>query len=107
MNPLDRDSLLMILSTPKNALLKQYHRLFEIDGIEMEINEEAKAYIVDKALEFKLGARGLRTLCEAVFTEAMFEMPSNGEKHLKVDKAYVQAQLDTHSAALNSLKAAS
>jgi len=107
MNPLDRDSLLMILSTPKNALLKQYHRLFEIDGIEMEIDEEAKAYIVDKALEFKLGARGLRTLCEAVFTEAMFEMPSNGEKHLKVDKAYVQAQLDTQSAALNSLKAAS
>src|SRR6056300_1648196 len=93
MDPLDRESLLLILSQPKNALLKQYERLFEIDGIQLEIDVEAKGYIVDKALEYKLGARGLRTLCEAVFTDAMFEMPSGELKHLKVDKAYVEAQL--------------
>jgi ATP-dependent Clp protease ATP-binding subunit ClpX len=107
MDPLDRESLLLILSQPKNALLKQYERLFEIDGIQLEIDEEAKGYIVDKALEYKLGARGLRTLCEAVFTDAMFEMPSGELKHLKVDKAYVEAQLETHSKSLNTLKAAS
>jgi ATP-dependent Clp protease ATP-binding subunit ClpX len=107
MDPLDRESLLLILSQPKNALLKQYERLFEIDGIQLEIDEEAKGYIVDKALEYKLGARGLRTLCEAVFTDAMFEMPSGELKHLKVDKAYVEEQLETHSKSLNTLKAAS
>ena len=107
MDPLDRESLLLILSQPKNALLKQYERLFEIDGIQLEIDEEAKGYIVDKALEYKLGARGLRTLCEAVFTDAMFEMPSGELKHLKVDKAYVQEQLESHSKPLNTLKAAS
>ena len=107
MDPLDRESLLLILSQPKNALLKQYERLFEIDGIQLEIDEEAKGYIVDKALEYKLGARGLRTLCEAVFTDAMFEMPSGELKHLKVDKAYVEAQLETHSKSLSTLKAAS
>ena len=97
----------MILTKPKNALLKQYERLFEMDGIQIEIDEEAKEFIVDKALEYKLGARGLRTLCEAVFTEAMFEMPSGELKLLKVDKAYVQEQLGTHSKSLNTLKAAS
>jgi ATP-dependent Clp protease ATP-binding subunit ClpX len=107
MDPLDRESLLMILTKPKNALLKQYERLFEMDGIQIEVDEEAKEFIVDKALEYKLGARGLRTLCEAVFTDAMFEMPSGELKLLKVDKAYVQDQLGTHSKSLNTLKAAS
>jgi len=82
LNPLDADALRKILTEPKNALIKQYKKLFEMEGIELEFNEGALAYIVEKASEFKLGARGLRSICEAIVNDAMFELP--GSK--KVDK---------------------
>jgi len=89
MDPLDRTTLRAILTEPKNALVKQYEKLFEMDGIRLTITDEALDYIVDKALEYKLGARGLRSLCEAILTDAMYELPSKDEvKELVVDKDY-------------------
>src|SRR5210317_751620 len=76
MEPLDRKTLRAILTEPKNAIIKQYEKLFAMDGISFTITEQALDYIVDKAIEYRLGARGLRSLCEAVFTDAMFELPS-------------------------------
>lgn len=76
LNPLDRDVLRLILTEPKNALIKQYLRLFEMDGIELVFEPEVLDYIVDRALEFKLGARGLRSICELIIVDAMFEAPS-------------------------------
>ena len=93
MNPLDRETLREILTQPKNALIKQYERLFEMDGIALQFTSGALDYIVDKALEYKLGARGLRSLCEAVLNDAMFELPHSGEESLKVSKAYVEQKL--------------
>ena len=75
MNPLDAATLRAILTQPKNAIIKQYEKLFAMDELEFSINEEALDFIVEKAVEYKLGARGLRSLCEAVLTDAMFEMP--------------------------------
>ncbi|MGI9552332.1 MAG: ATP-dependent Clp protease ATP-binding subunit ClpX, partial [Aurantibacter sp.] len=86
MNPLDQKTLRAILTEPKNAIIKQYEKLFAMDGITFTITEQALDYIVQKAIEYKLGARGLRSLCEAIFTDAMFEMPSTGEKEFKVTK---------------------
>ena len=77
MNPLDKKTLRAILTQPKNAIIKQYEKLFEMDHIALEINEEALDFLVEKALEYKLGARGLRSLCESVFTDAMFSLPSS------------------------------
>ncbi|KUF41984.1 ATP-dependent Clp protease ATP-binding subunit ClpX [Myroides marinus] len=89
MDPLDRTTLRAILTEPKNALIKQYEKLFDMDGIKFSITDEALDYIVDKALEYKLGARGLRSLCEAILTDAMYELPSKDEvKELVVDKDY-------------------
>lgn len=89
MDPLDRTTLRAILTEPKNALVKQYEKLFEMDGIKLTITDEALDYIVDKALEYKLGARGLRSLCEAILTDAMYELPSKeGIDELTVDKDY-------------------
>jgi ATP-dependent Clp protease ATP-binding subunit ClpX len=89
MDPLDRTTLRAILTEPKNALVKQYEKLFEMDGIKLTITDEALDYIVDKALEYKLGARGLRSLCEAILTDAMYELPSkDGVEELTVDKDY-------------------
>jgi len=93
MNPLDKKTLKSILIEPKNAIIKQYQKLFAMDGIELEIEDKALDYIVDQAMEYKLGARGLRSLCEAVLTDAMFEMPSTDEKHLTVSKKYAQEKL--------------
>lgn len=109
MNPLDKDSLLSILTEPKNAIIKQYQKLFAIDDIVLEITHDALEILVDKALEHDLGARGLRSLCEAVLTDAMYELPSKESiKQLKVDKNYVQKKLSGESAiALENLKAAS
>ncbi|MCL4126649.1 UNVERIFIED_CONTAM: hypothetical protein GTU68_056530 [Idotea baltica] len=81
MNPLDEKTLRAILTEPKNAIIKQYEKLFAMDGIVFTITDQALDYIVKKAIEYKLGARGLRSLCEAIFTDAMFEMPTSGEKH--------------------------
>lgn len=94
LNPLDRSTLRRILIEPKNAILKQYVRLFKLDGIELEVKPEAIDFIVDKALQFKLGARGLRSICEAILNDAMFEMPSrNDQQKLVVDLEFVSTKL--------------
>ena len=93
MNPLDKETLSTILTTPKNALIKQYIQLFEMDGIDLSFTQGALDFIVDKALEYKLGARGLRSLCEAVLNEAMFELPESEVKILKVNKFYAEQRL--------------
>ena len=85
MDPLDRETLRAILTEPKNALIKQYEKLFEMDGVKFSITNEALDFIVDKALEYKLGARGLRSLCEAILTDAMYDLPSSEEKELHID----------------------
>jgi len=105
MNPLDRKTLRAILTEPKNAIIKQYEKLFLMDGITFEITEQALDYIVEKAIEYKLGARGLRSLCEAVFTDAMFELPSSDEKEFKVTKPYAEAKLSFET--IKKLKAVS
>ncbi|GIM54230.1 ATP-dependent Clp protease ATP-binding subunit ClpX [Capnocytophaga cynodegmi] len=94
MNPLDKETLRMILTEPKNAIIKQYKKLFEMDGIKFEIKEEALNFIVEKAMEYKLGARGLRSLCESILTDAMFELPSSDEKELIVTKKYAEEKLN-------------
>ena len=94
MNPLDKHTLRMILTEPKNAIIKQYKKLFEMDGINFDIPEEALDFIVEKALEYKLGARGLRSLCENILTDAMFELPNSGIKELKVTKEYAEEKLN-------------
>lgn len=105
MQSLDKETLRSILTEPKNALIKQYQKLFEIDGIEFSIDEKALEFIVDKAEEYKLGARGLRALCEEILTDAMFEMPSSGETKLRVTKSYAQEKLTVNT--IKKLKAAS
>ena len=94
MDPLDRETLRAILTEPKNALVKQYKKLFAMDDVDLSISDDALDYIVDKALEYKLGARGLRSLCEAILTEAMYELPGSDEKTLSIDKEYVDHHLN-------------
>lgn len=94
MNPLDKIALRAILTEPKNSLIKQYTKLFDMDGIEFSIQEEALDAIVEKAIEYKLGARGLRSLCEAIFTDAMFDLPSSDESSFEVTKSYIDSKLD-------------
>ncbi len=90
LNPLDRKSLLNILTEPRNSLIKQYVKLFEYEGIALEFDKEVLEFIVDKAMEFKLGARGLRSICEAIMIDAMFEVPSQKQpsKNLMIDLNY-------------------
>ncbi|MBV3442491.1 MULTISPECIES: ATP-dependent Clp protease ATP-binding subunit ClpX [Segatella] len=94
LNPLDREALRKILVEPKNSIVKQYQKLFEMDGIKLEFDEEALDYIVDKAVEYKLGARGLRSIVEAVMMDAMFEIPSEKVKSFTVTLEYTKQQLD-------------
>jgi ATP-dependent Clp protease ATP-binding subunit ClpX len=93
MDPLDRETLRAILTEPKNALIKQYQKLFAMDDVDFNITEEALDFIVDKALEYKLGARGLRSLCEAILTDAMYDLPSSDEKILRIDRDYAKDTL--------------
>lgn len=93
MDPLDRETLRAILTEPKNALIKQYQKLFTMDDVDFTITEEALDFVVDKALEYKLGARGLRSLCEAILTDAMYDLPGTDEKTLRIDKTYAQDAL--------------
>jgi ATP-dependent Clp protease ATP-binding subunit ClpX len=93
MDPLDKETLRAILTEPKNALIKQYQKLFAMDDVVFTIDEEALDFIVDKALEYKLGARGLRSLCEAILTDAMYDLPSSDEKTLHIDKEYTHDAL--------------
>ena len=105
MNPLDRGTLRSILTEPKNAIIKQYQKLFEMDDISFTITDEALDYIVEKAIEYKLGARGLRSLCEAILTDAMFELPESEEAHLEVTREYAEEKLS--KSGIKRLKAAS
>ena len=99
MDPLDKETLRAILTQPKNALIKQYQKLFLMDDVEFTITEEALDFIVDKALEYKLGARGLRSLCEAILTDAMYELPTSDDTTLTIDKEYAE-----HTLSKNLLK---
>lgn len=105
MDPLDAGTLRAILTEPKNAIIKQYKKLFEMDDVAFSITDEALDYLVKKAIEYKLGARGLRSLCEAVLTDAMFDLPSSEEKELNVTKSYAEGKLNKST--LKKLKAAS
>ncbi|MCQ2201987.1 MAG: ATP-dependent Clp protease ATP-binding subunit ClpX [Bacteroidales bacterium] len=93
LQPLDRDALRRILVEPKNSLIKQYSKLFEIDGVELEISDEVIDLIVDKAIEFKVGARGLRSICENILMDKMFEIPSSNTNKLTIDAEYARKQL--------------
>lgn len=105
MNPLDAETLRAILTEPKNSIIKQYTKLFLMDDVVFSLTEEALQYIVDKAVAYKLGARGLRSLCEAILTDAMFDMPSSDEKELIITKEYAEAKIT--KSALKKLRAAS
>jgi len=105
MDPLDTKTLRAILTEPKNAIIKQYKKLFEMDDILFDIKDDALEYIVEKAIEYKLGARGLRSLCESILTDAMFELPSADDKNLVVDRNYAEKKLTKSK--LSQLKAVS
>jgi ATP-dependent Clp protease ATP-binding subunit ClpX len=105
MNSLDKKALRSILTDPKNALIKQYEKLFEMDEIKISFSEKGLEYIVEKAIEYKLGARGLRSICEIVLNDAMFELPGSKRKTLNIDKNYIISKLSNSK--LNVLKAAS
>ncbi len=94
LEPLDRDALKKILIQPKNALVKQYVRLFEMDGIKLKIDDEVLDYIVDTSIEYKLGARGLRSICEAIMVDAMYEAPSGERKRLTIRLPYAKKMVD-------------
>ena len=97
LEPLDRQALRNILTEPKNSLIKQYVKLFELDDIELSFEEDALEFIVDKAIEFKLGARGLRSICESIMNDAMFESPTDGIKNLRISKKYAESKMDQGS----------
>lgn len=94
LDPLDAETLRSILTIPKNSLIKQYTRLFDIEGIQLKIDESVLNYMVQKAIEFKLGARGLRSICEHILTDAMFELPGSGVKELHVTLDYAEKKLN-------------
>lgn len=105
LEPLDADTLVRILTEPKNALVKQYTHLFEMDGVKLKFEKGVSEYIVEKAMEYKLGARGLRSICEAIMMDAMFETPSDGKiKELSINLRYAKDKLKKST--LNKLKVA-
>ncbi|MEZ4964743.1 MAG: ATP-dependent Clp protease ATP-binding subunit ClpX [Saprospiraceae bacterium] len=107
LDPLDLDALRRILTEPRNALLRQYEKLFALEGIQLKLEDSALDFIAEKAMEYKLGARGLRSLCEAILTDAMFELPTAGkgeQKQLVIDRAYAQGKLE--GSRIGRLKAA-
>jgi ATP-dependent Clp protease ATP-binding subunit ClpX len=104
LNPLDRDALRSILTEPKNAIIKQYIKLFEYDGIKLQFEDEVLEYIVDKAIEFKLGARGLRSICEVIMIDAMFELPTSDKKEMVITLDYAKAKMEKTN--IKRLKAA-
>ncbi|MEA3443244.1 MAG: ATP-dependent Clp protease ATP-binding subunit ClpX [Bacteroidota bacterium] len=106
LEPLQRKALRDILTEPKNSIIRQYTKLFKIDNIKLSFDEETFEYIVDKAIEFKLGARGLRSICEAIMMDAMFELPSNSTiKELRVTSSYAKSMLEKSN--VQKLKVAS
>jgi len=94
LEPLDRTSLRQILTEPKNSIIKQYKKLFSMDHVDLQFDDEALDYIVDKAIEFKLGARGLRSIVESVMMDAMFEIPSTKKKELHINMSYAQEKME-------------
>ncbi len=94
MDKLSKEALRKILTEPKNAIVRQYQRLFEMDGVALTFDDDVLDYIVDKAVEFKLGARGLRSLCEAIMMDMMFEVPSSGEKSFRVTLDYARGKIE-------------
>jgi ATP-dependent Clp protease ATP-binding subunit ClpX len=94
LHPLDTKALRRILTEPKNSIIKQYIKLFEIDGINLDFEEEVLNYIVNKAIEFKLGARGLRSICEHIMIDAMFELPSTSTNKITVTRKYAEEKLE-------------
>ena len=94
LEPLGREALRKILTEPKNAIVKQYESLFALDGVELHFNEDVLDYIVDKSVEFKLGARGLRSICEAIMMDAMFEVPSGRKRKLTINLAYAKSKIE-------------
>jgi ATP-dependent Clp protease ATP-binding subunit ClpX len=97
LNPLDRTALRRILIEPKNSIIKQYIKLFKMDNIKLSFTDDALDFIVDQAVNFKLGARGLRAICESIMLEAMFEMPSKKLEEFVVDKEYAQQKMNINS----------
>jgi ATP-dependent Clp protease ATP-binding subunit ClpX len=104
LEPLDRTALRRILTEPKNSIIKQYTKLFDMDAIELTFEENVLEYIVDKAIEFKLGARGLRSIAETIMMDEMYEMPSKDDKKLNVSLTYAQSKIER--ANINRLKTA-
>ena len=94
LEPLDRDALRRILTEPKNSIIKQYIELFKLDGIKLTFEPAVLDYIVDKAVEFKLGARGLRSICEAIMMDTMFDIPSSGERRFEVTLPYAREKFE-------------
>ncbi|MCX7743308.1 MAG: ATP-dependent Clp protease ATP-binding subunit ClpX [Flavobacteriales bacterium] len=94
LNPLDAQALKRILTEPKNAIMKQYHKLFKLDGKELIIEEDVLDFIVEKAIEYKLGARGLRSICEAIMNDLMFESPETDSKEIRVTLSYAKDKLE-------------
>ncbi len=94
LNPLDKKALRAILTEPKNSIIKQYIKLFKIDKIDLHINDNVLEYIVDKAIDYKIGARGLRSICEVIMTDAMFELPSKKVKNFTIDLKYAKSKLE-------------
>jgi ATP-dependent Clp protease ATP-binding subunit ClpX len=94
MRPLGKEALRSILTEPKNAIVKQYERLLAMDGVELKFDDEVLDYVVSKADEYKLGARGLRSICEAIMMDAMYEIPSSGKVQFTVDLDYAKSKLE-------------
>ena len=93
LNPLDAETLRSILTEPKNAFIKQYKKLFELEGIKLTIDDDVLDFMVEKAMEYKLGARGLRSICESILNDAMFELPSSKESPFTLDIEYARRNL--------------
>ena len=103
LEPLSRQVLRNILTEPKNAIVRQYHHLFKMDGIELTFDNEALDYIVDKAMEFQLGARGLRSICEAIMKDLMFDAPSSEISSFTVTKEYAEQKFDNSASIIKKL----
>lgn len=104
LNPLHKEALRRILTEPKNAIIKQYEKLFKMDGVKLKFENEVLDYIVEKAVDFKLGARGLRSICEAIMMDVMFDIPSSDEKEVKITIEYAKEKMDKMN--IQRLKAA-
>ena len=100
LNPLDAETLRSILTEPKNSLIKQYKKLFELEGIDLVMEDDVYDFMVEKAMEYKLGARGLRSICESILTDAMYELPSQKVKIFTVTKEYAQRKFVTSKLSL-------